>query len=191
MVIFGITGGIGSGKSVVSKLMEVLEIPVYLADNKSKILLNTSPGLQKELTDVFGNELYTDGVLNKPYFASLIFTDSAKLAVANKIIHPYVKEDFLRWVKQKNNETKKYVAIEAAILYESGFQHLVDKVILVYAPLDIRIKRVMERDKASLQQVLNRMKNQIPDDEKLKMADYVIENDNRHSIIEKTLQFLN
>jgi len=181
--IFGITGGIGSGKSVVSRLMETMDIPVYVADVESKSLLDTSAQLKSALTEAFGSNLYEKGFIDRKLFASIIFNDPEKLQLANKIIHPFVKQHFFDWVEKQRNAGKKTVATEAAILYESGFDQFVDKVILVYAPLETRIHRTMLRDNASREQVEARIKSQMQDEDKIKKANFVILNDGTKSII--------
>ncbi len=183
MKIFGITGGIGSGKSVVSRLMETMDIPVYVADVESKSLLDTSAQLKSALTEAFGSNLYEKGFIDRKLFASIIFNDPEKLQLANKIIHPFVKQHFFDWVEKQRNAGKKTVATEAAILYESGFDQFVDKVILVYAPLETRIHRTMLRDNASREQVEARIKSQMQDEDKIKKANFVILNDGTKSII--------
>ncbi len=183
MKIYGITGGIGSGKSVVSRLMETMGVPVYVADIESKSLLDTSDELKSSLIEAFGSDMYKDGFIDRKLFASIIFNDTEKLDRANKIIHPFVKIHFFDWVEKQHKAGKTIVATEAAILYESGFDQFVDQVILVYAPLETRIKRTMARDSATREQVVARINNQMPDEDKIKKADFVVLNDNTKSII--------
>lgn len=188
MLKLGITGGIGSGKSTVSQLLELLGIPVYYADIESKRLTATSLTIKEKLIDVFGSEIYSKGELNKPLLASLIFNDKEKLKTVNGIIHPEVIKDFINWAEQHN--TYPIIAHEAAILFESGLNIYMDKTVLVYTPLDIRIDRVMKRDNISKEKVLERINNQMSDDDKIKLSDYVIYNDNSHSLISQTVELL-
>ena len=190
MIVLGITGGIGSGKSVVSRLFALNDIPVYYADLESKLLLDSSLSLRKELIRAFGEKLYGKGQIDRALFASIIFSDPQKLQQANEIIHPFVKDHFLQWVESNREAGKSLVAKEAAILYESGFDKFVDKVLLVYAPLEMRLARAMARDRASREQILARMKHQMPDEEKLKKADIVIVNDDRVSVIDQVTKLL-
>lgn len=188
MTILGITGGIGSGKSTVSELFHICGIPVYTADDESKKLVATSPVIREKLIAMFGEDLYKDGILNKALLASYIFTDSEKLNKVNAIIHPEVEKHFENWVA--NHSGNKIVAHEAAILFESGFNRLVDKVVMVYAPLEIRMDRVMQRDNTSRELVEARINNQMSDEEKAKLSDFVIVNDGTCSLIEQVLKVL-
>lgn len=181
MIKLGITGGIGSGKTVVSDLLQICRIPVYIADVESKILTNTSSVIREKLIELFGNDIYNGFQLNKSLLASYIFNDKEKLQAVNNIIHPEVYKHFQKWCIDNNN--CKIVAMESAILFESGFNKYVDKVIMVYTPLEIRIKRVMERDSISRDKVLERIKNQMPDKNKAEQSDFVIVNDNTESLI--------
>lgn len=183
MNVLGITGGIGSGKSVISQLLELMGIPVYLSDNESKNLLNSSSELKKNLTENFGAEIYANGMIDRQRFAFIIFNNPEKLKLSNSIIHPFVKQDFLAWVKMHEASGKETVAIESAILYESGFNELADKTIFVSAPLDARVERVIQRDKVSADSVFSRIKNQASDDEKLRKSDYLILNDEKQSLL--------
>ncbi|MBP1616433.1 MAG: dephospho-CoA kinase [Bacteroidetes bacterium] len=183
MKIYGITGGIGSGKSVVSRLMETMDIPVYMADIESKSLLNTSDRLKASLIEAFGSNVYKDGFIDRKLFASIIFNDPEKLQEANRIIHPFVKQHFFDWIERQQKAGKNVAATEAAILYESGFDKFVDKVILVYASLETRIKRTVIRDNISREEVIARINNQMPDEQKIKKADFVVLNDGTKSII--------
>lgn len=188
MLKLGLTGGIGSGKSTVAQLFELLNIPVYCADIESKKLTATSPEIKTKLIDVFGEEIYKDGELNKPLLASHIFNDKEKLEIVNNIIHPEVVKDFEKWVDK--HSTYPIVAHEAAILFESGLNKIMDKVVLVYAPLETRVERVMKRDKVSREMVIQRMNNQMSEEDKLKLSDFVIVNDDSQSLISQTLDIL-
>ncbi|HLV91817.1 MAG TPA: dephospho-CoA kinase [Aequorivita sp.] len=174
MKIVGITGGIGSGKTTVAKMFASLGAPIYNADVEAKILTNTSPIIRESLIKLLGNEVYKDGELNRKYMADKIFNDKVLLQKANAIIHPQVAKHFKNWVK---NQDFPYVLKEAAILFESGSYKQCDQVILVTAPKETRILRVMERDNATREEVEARMKNQWEDSEKMKLADFILQNE--------------
>ncbi|MFV0536959.1 MAG: dephospho-CoA kinase [Dysgonomonas sp.] len=183
MIKLGITGGIGSGKSTVSEIFSLCGVPVYIADVESKRLVSTSPLIKEKLIVLFGEDLYKNNVLDKALLASHIFNNKDKLEKVNAIIHPEVKKDYERWLDK--NKHHKIVAQEAAILFESGFNKLMDKVVMVYTPLELRIQRTMVRDNVSYEKVLERIQNQMPDEEKVKLSDFVIVNDGAGSLIEQ------
>ena len=183
MVKIGITGGIGSGKSMISTLFQLHGIPVYKADEETKILNNTSPHIRKQLTENFGEDLYVNNVLDTKKFANIIFNDAKKLELANSIIHPEVLKHFTEWCSL--NSEHSIVALEAAILFESNFHKYMDKVVTVYSPLKLRIDRVSLRDNMSTEMVENRIKNQMPDKDKIGLSEYVIVNDYENSLIEQ------
>lgn len=180
MIKIGLTGGIGSGKSVVAVLMEMAGIPVYIADTEGKRLTATSPVIRDRLTALYGESLYSDRGLDKKKLASIIFSDKEQLRLVNSIIHPVVRQDFLLWAERQG--TGK-CAIESAILFESGLDKLVDISVMVYAPLEMRIGRVAARDGATREEILRRMRSQMPDEEKQHLADITILNDGRHALI--------
>lgn len=173
MKIVGLTGGIGSGKTTVAKLFGELGIPVYNSDMEAKKLTNTSKAIREELIDLLGNETYKNGSLDRKFMADKIFNDKNLLLKVNAIIHPRVAEHFKKWVSQQKS---KYVIKEAAILFESGSNAYCDVVILVTAPKEERISRVMKRDQVSREEVEARISNQWPDEKKMELSDYVIEN---------------
>jgi len=181
MIKIGVTGGIGSGKSVLCELFRIHGIPVYEADRKAKELNNTSDNIRNNLIRHFGKDIYEDGQLNKKLFASIIFNDPEKLKVANSIIHPELAKDFIKWAEEKYHYP--YVVLDAAVLIEANFQQHVDFTITVSAPEELRIKRASERDNVPEHMIEERLRNQLTDDEKIKLSDYVIYNDNRHSLI--------
>ena len=188
MIKIGVTGGIGSGKSVVCDIFRLHGIPVFDADKEAKALNDTSPAIREQLIRHFGEELYREGKLDRKKLASLIFHDEHNLAIANAIIHPVLAAYFLEWCRQRNNED--YLVIEAAVLIEAGFHRFTDRVLTVCSPGDIRMERVMKRDSTDRRQVELRMKNQLPEEEKIRLSDYVIYNDNRHSLIRQVADFL-
>ena len=176
MVRIGITGGIGSGKSYVARLLRERGIPVYDTDSEAKRLMCTDVGIRKDLIGLLGKNVYqTDGTLNKPLVAGYLFADSRHAGRINSIIHPRVKADFLRWVATKADCA--YVALESAILFESGFEDIVDVVVTVYAPRDVRIRRAVERDGTTEEKVRLRMAAQMEDEAKCRLSYYVIRND--------------
>lgn len=173
-LIVGITGGIGSGKSVVSRLLNMLGYPVYDSDSKAKRLNDTDEEVKRALTLAFGSDLYENGLLNRPKLASLIFHSDSNRQLVNAIIHPAVKRDFLRWAEAQNSDI---VFLEAAILYESGFDAFMNKVVAVAAPEQVRIQRAMQRDNATEQQIVNRLRAQMSQDVLESKADFVVVND--------------
>ena len=180
MIKLGITGGIGSGKSVVAQLLQLSKIPVYIADEESKRLTNTSPIIRKQLISLFGKDIYTENGLNKKRLASYIFNNPEYLKQVNAIIHPEVNYHFQEWATKQQSEI---CAIESAILFESGFNQYVDYSLMVYAPIEVRIMRVLARDKASREEIIQRISNQMPDEQKKELSDYVIYNDDIHALL--------
>jgi dephospho-CoA kinase len=177
----GITGGIGSGKSVASRLFELMGVPVYISDKESKRLTVFDPFIRKKLMALFGEEVYKNGELNKPLLASFLFENPHKTKTINNIIHPRVREDFQRWVAEHSGYPT--LAIESAILIESGFTQEVDVILLVYAPEELRLERVMKRDFSSRELIVKRIRSQMCDEEKMKLADYIIINDDKTPLI--------
>lgn len=188
MIKIGVTGGIGSGKSVVCTLFRLHGIPVFDADKEAKLLNDTSVRIREKLTSYFGDNLYEEGKLNRQKLAALIFHDKRNLEVANSIIHPVLAERFMEWSRERSH--CPFVAIDAAVLFEAGFEQYVDKVITVYSPKELRLERVMNRDGAESSRVEARMQNQMPEEEKMKRADHVIYNDGQHSLIQQVADFL-
>ena len=180
MIKIGITGGIGSGKSVVASLFRLLGIPVYIADDESKRLTNQSLTIRQQLTTHFGEAIYTAEGLNKPLLANLIFQNPEQLRIVNGIIHPAVKQHFEAWAAR---QVTPLCAIESAILFESGFDKVVDTHLMVYAPMDLRIERATARDVASREAIQRRIKSQMADEEKCLLADYIIYNDDKQPLI--------
>ncbi|MCD6556366.1 MAG: dephospho-CoA kinase [Bacteroidales bacterium] len=181
MYIIGLTGGIGSGKTVVSKVFENLGIAVYNSDIEAKLLMNNNPEIINKFKMIFGFEIYDDNNrLNKKKLADLIFNDKNKLKTVNSIVHPAVKKHFTNWVQMQKSP---YVIKETAILFESGTYKEVDKIITVTAPLDLRISRLIGRDRLSKEAIIERVNNQLNEDYKIKNSDYVIYNDNKQLIV--------
>lgn len=177
----GLTGGIGSGKSLVSKIFSIYGIPVYDSDSRAKALMVNNENLIHGIKAIFGENAYTeDGALNRPYIASIAFEQSDKLRKLNSMVHPAVGLDFMHWA---NDQRAAYVLKEAALTFESHSEKLLDKVITVYAPEELRIKRTMARDGSSAEDVRKRMENQWPDEKKMELSDYVIYNDGSQMLI--------
>jgi dephospho-CoA kinase len=178
----GITGGIGSGKSVVSKILMAMGYPVYLADPQAKRLMEADAGLKTALINILGPEIFTkDGVLDRPKMAAIIFSDTNALARVNQLVHQAVVNDFSLWCSKQAGNSVCF--IEAAILFESGTSKLLDKVITVTAPLAIRIERIKLRDGFSNEEIYRRIANQMDDDERSKLSDFIIENDNKQALM--------
>jgi dephospho-CoA kinase len=189
-IILGITGGIGSGKSTVCRMFEILGIPVFNADTVAKTVLNTDSKLKKSLRALFGDEIYMpDGYLDRKKLASIIFSHPGSLQQVNERVHPVVREEFFRWMEK--HKQSAYVIHEAAILFESGFHSLADFTLLVSAPEEQRISWVMKRDGISEEKVRERMRNQWTDDKKAAMADFILKNDNRMLLIPVILNIHN
>ena len=177
VIKIGITGGIGSGKSFFSSRLKEYGIPVFDSDSEAKKLMLVSPFIVSSLKSLLGDNVYIDGKLNKSLIADYIFSSPTNAHKINSIVHPCVKKEFLSWVNEHFNSGNRIVAIESAILLESGFDDIVDKVVTVHAPLELRIYRVMKRDHTSREKVLERINSQMSDDERNQRADFVIEND--------------
>lgn len=187
MIKIGITGGIGSGKSVVAALLKLSGIPVYIADTESKLLTATSPVIRKKLIALFGDELYTAEGLDKKRLASHIFGNPKRLAQVNAIIHPEVNRHFLAWAARQNAPA---CAIESAILFESGFDRVVDTALMVYAPMEVRIRRALERDAVPREEIVRRIESQLSDEVKKEKSDYVIFNDGEQALLPQVTAFL-
>lgn len=173
MIRVGLTGGIGSGKSTVARVFEVLGIPVYYADEATRQLMNTDEILKKEIISNFGEESYSNGQLNRPYIASIVFNDKEKLELLNALTHPATIRHANAWMQQ---QTSPYVIKEAALIFESGSAENLDYVIGVSAPKPLRIQRVMERDHISAEEVQKRMSRQLSEEMKMKLCDFVLVN---------------
>jgi dephospho-CoA kinase len=185
----GLTGGIGSGKTLICSILEKLGIPVYYADVEAKRLMNHHPDLKKKILDLLGEKAYRSEGLDREYLAERLFGDAALLAAMNSVVHPAVREDFKRWSDQQKEVP--YVVEEAAILFESGAYKELDQAVLVYAPEEIRIRRVMERDECDRESVLRRMRHQLSEEELTKLADHVLVNDGQQMILPQVIELHN
>lgn len=178
MIQVGITGGIGSGKSTVCSIFERLGVPVYYADLRAKQLMEDDKKLICDIKSNFGVEAYsTDGTLNRVYLSSLVFKNEDKLLLLNSLVHPVVQKDYESWISILDAKNYPYSLKEAALLVETGSYKMLDKLIVVSAPLEDRISRVMARDNVSREQVINRINAQLPEAKKVKLAHFVIYND--------------
>ncbi len=173
MKIIGLTGGIGSGKTTVANFFKELGVPIYIADVEAKKIMNTSVSIKKALISLFGEKSYLNNDLNRKFIASKVFEDKELLQKLNNIVHPEVEKHFKVWVA---NQDQSYVIYEAAIIFENNAQSKFDYTILVTAPEDTKVKRVLNRDESTEQEVRNRMKNQWDDSKKEKLANFIIEN---------------
>ncbi|GHT13400.1 dephospho-CoA kinase [Bacteroidia bacterium] len=181
MQIIGLTGGIGSGKSTLSRLLEIMDIPVYIADSESKKLTDNSPWIREKLIEKFGSDLYKTGKLDKSLLSSLIFGNEENLAYVNSVIHPVVLEDFKNWTSQ--HADKEFIAIESAILFDSGFNKTVDFTVNVSTPLEMRIHRVEVRDNLPRESIIPRINSQLPEKERNRRSDFIILNDDVAALI--------
>lgn len=184
----GITGGIGSGKSVVTHLLQVMDIPVYYTDDEAKRLMVQDRNIRRDLIAFVGEEVYgTDGRLNRKMLAEFLFGYPERVKRVNRIVHPRVKADFERWA---GNQKTPIVAMECAILYESGFNEAVDKVVGITASLSTRLARATKRDSASVEQIKRRIAHQLPPEELCMRADYLIDNEEDSLLIPQVLHLL-
>ena len=187
-IIIGLTGGIGSGKSTVAKIFAQFGIPVLDADATAKAIMNEDSSVKTKLIELFGTEAYKESQLNRPYIAQLVFDDAFKLQQLNAIIHPITIQYAKAWALK---QSAPYVIKEAALFFESGSAEGVDKIIGVTAPKHIRIQRVMQRDQISREEVIKRMEHQLEDSLKMKLSDWVIQNDDMHLLIPQVLAIHN
>jgi dephospho-CoA kinase len=183
-IIIGLTGGIGSGKSTVAKIFAQLGIPVLDADATAKAIMNEDRSVKTKLIELFGEDAYKENQLNRPYIAQIVFEDSFKLQQLNAIIHPITIQYAKEWASK---QSAPYVIKEAALFFESGSSEGVEKIIGVTAPKHIRIQRVMQRDQITREDVIKRMEHQLEDSLKMKLCDWVIQNDDMHLLIPQIL----
>ncbi len=185
MLRVGLTGGIGSGKSTVAKIFEVLGIPVYYADDAAKRLMNEDEELKKSIITHFGKESYINDQLNRPYIASLVFNNKEKLDLLNFLTHPATIRDANQWMNRQNSP---YTIKEAALIFESGAAEYLDHVIGVFTPVPLRLQRIMQRDKITQEEVQQRMNRQIDEDIKMRLCDTVLINDEQQLLVPQVLQ---
>jgi len=188
MILVGLTGGIGSGKSTVINYFKELGITCYQADDEAKKLMNSDKSLIKKIKNSFGDSIYINSKLDRKKLSAIVFTDKQKLELLNSIVHPYVNRHFENYCKGLEDI---YIIKEVAIIFEIGTQNKFDKIILVRAPKEDRVKRIINRDKCNRQDAINRINNQIADDDKIDQCDFIIDNINLEEISNKVLKIHN
>lgn len=187
MKLIGITGGIGSGKSTIAKVFMSIGYPVYNSDTRAKELINSNEELINSIKLSFGDDLYNSQGLDRKKMASIVFNNPEKLELLNSIIHPAVGKDFEKWIDLQNTS---FILKEAAILFETGIYKSLHKIILVSAPQETRIERVIKRDNTNREEVLSRMNNQWSEEKKTELADYVIDNSGNKLVIPQVLEII-
>lgn len=188
MLRIGLTGGIGSGKTTVAEIFSDLKYPVYISDTRANLLINTDPQIKTALTEQFGKEIYSpEGSLNKKELANIIFQDKTALRFVNQTIHPRVLEDFIHWAEQQTNDM---VVFESAILFEAGLEGYFDYIICIYAPLELRVKRVARRDHIAEEKVMERINNQMDDREKCRKSDFIINTDEGADLLQQVKEII-
>jgi dephospho-CoA kinase len=181
----GLTGGIGGGKTTVGKIFEVLGIPVYYADEAARRIMNEDENLKAAIQKQFGEDAYKNDELDRSYLAKKVFNDPLQLELLNSLVHPATIRDAFLWM---NAQRTPYAIKEAALIFESGAFEQLDYVIGVYAPLSLRIKRTMERDKMTYDEIVSRMNNQLDENIKMKLCDFVLTNDEQELLIPQVIQ---
>ena len=187
MISIGITGIIGSGKSMLSQVFRSMDIPVYDADSKAKLLMNNNVQIKEALIENFGEDTYTNGAINKEYLRKIVFGNEGNRRLVNSIVHPAVKRDFIEW--QQNTGTK-ITAIESAILFDAKLEDILDHIIFVDAPEDVMVGRICLRDKVSENVAISKIRMQRKNSGREK-CDYIFINDRDHSLIEQSEKFIN
>ncbi len=185
MLKIGLTGGIGSGKTTVAHIFELLGVPVYYADTAAKEIMNTDAGLRKQIIQHFGEETYNGNVLNRQHLSGLIFGDKAKLELLNSLVHPVTIQNAETWMAQQN---APYILKEAALFFEAGSAGGLDYIIGVYSPKALRMQRTMQRDNTTKEAVEKRMKNQLNEEIKMRLCDFVITNNDQQLVIPQVLK---
>jgi len=187
-LVIGITGGIGGGKSTLAARLRDEGFEVYDSDMEARRLQNEHPVIREQLIELFGEDIYTEQGLNRTAIAGMVFTNKDLLHKLNKVVHPVVEAHFRNWVE--TNSENKFLFVESAILFESGFNQFVDKVIVITASEEIRIRRVIKRDGSTVEQVLARMSSQISEDFKMSKADFIIHSDDNMPLLDKMRRIL-
>lgn len=185
----GLTGGIGCGKSVVARLLETMGVPVYNADNEAKRITSGNNEIRQQLIHLLGEDVFVNDELNKALLAAYLFSDPEHTKIVNGIIHPKVKDDFISWASRHND--CPVIAIESAILIEAGFSDVVDKIVMVYAPLELRLERLALRDStSSKEQIFKRIQSQMDDEDKKSLAHFVVVNDEETPVIPQIIELM-
>ena len=188
MLKLGLTGGIGSGKTTIAKVFENIGVPVFYADNEAKKFL-FDEDVKRNLVSIFGdNVIDSNGEVNKQELASIVFNNKAHLQELNSLIHPLLMKEFEKWCNNNELEKNPYIVMEAAILFEAGFDKFVDKVLTISAPLHTRIERVVKRDNTDIKQVESRIRNQMSDKEREKKSDYIIYNGDMDMVVNEVVK---
>lgn len=190
MVTVAITGGIGSGKSSVCRLIQMLGYKIYDCDKRAAYIINNNRDIYRDITALFGKEAYVDGVLNRKLISSKVFNDSSLLDMLNKITHPRVIEDFKQWTADQNEQGEKMLFIESAILFESGLNKTVDRIITVSAPIELRAERAAKRDGLSVEDIKRRIANQMSDSERIELSNYNIDCGEDRLMIPQVLEII-
>ena len=185
MKIVGLTGGIGSGKSTVASLFEKKGVPVYYSDDEAKALMVNSPEIIEKIKHAFGEAAFQNKQLNRPYLAGIVFGNEEKLKQLNSIVHPAVKAHFRNWIENQNSN---YVIQENPLIFENNSQAEFDYIVLVTAPLEVRIERVINRDGSDREAVLKRIENQLSDEQKRREAHFIIENQNLDETVKQVAE---
>lgn len=184
-MILGITGGIGSGKTIICRIFRILKVPVFSADDEARKIMETSGEIIRQITHIAGEHIYNNGILQRKELATIIFSNPEILKKVNETVHPEVFRRFSGWVNEQHHP---YVIMEAAILFESGADKLVDKILTVTAPEEERIRRVTSRNMISEEEVVERIRNQFDDNFRIKRSDFVIDNPGNKLIIPEVLK---
>ena len=185
MLKIGLTGGMGSGKTIVSRIFSVLGVPVFYADDAAKTVMNEDPELKQKIMSLFGAEAYLEDQLNRKYISSIVFNDPFKLEQLNVLVHPVTIAAADKWMQE---QTSPYVIKEAALMFEAGAAAHLDYVIGVFAPQAMRIQRAMQRDGITREEALARINNQVDDNIKMKLCDFVIVNDEQQPVLPQVLK---
>ena len=189
MIKVGLTGGIGSGKTFIAEVFQNLGVPIFNSDIVAREITDNNSDVKKSLVSHFGKEAYHNDKLNRQFIAGMVFENPELLELMNKIVHPQVEKEFLSWCA--NYEDKRYIIKEAAIIFETGIYKKLDLNILVKAPEEIRIKRILKRDNTDIQNIRKRMKNQWDDLQKEKLADFILINDGHTLILPQIIEIHN
>ncbi len=189
MIKLGVTGGIGSGKTLVCSIISAMGYPVFNADLEARQIVDTDRKVILSIESLFGNDIYVNNQLDRIRVAEMVFSNQEMLEKLNSIVHPAVASHFREWLVQY--KSSNLVVKEAAILFESGANFGLDKVIVVTSPIELRVNRIVERDGVNTRSIFNRMKNQLPQDELIKRGDYIIENDGVKLILPQIVRVIN
>ena len=186
MLKIGLTGGIGCGKSTVAKIFEQLNVPVYYADNQAKKIIETNLEVREQIIQLFGPDSFLGDKYNRPYISKIAFQQPSLLQALNAIVHPLTIADATSWIKKQD---AAYVIKEAALIFESGSEKELDVVVGVWSPLSIRVKRVMQRDSIDEVEVMRKISNQMPEEEKMSRCNFIINNDETEMLIPQVLKW--